>query len=290
MIPYTTFAVIGGDLRQAHIANRLASMGKKVYAMLLEENTTLDQNLHGGLENLPRCDAVILPMPLSSDDETVHAPFSKTKVSVREIFEKLRPGTALFAGRITSKMRGAAEPYGLCINDYLNREELAVKNAGITAESAIALAINETPISLIGTRVLITGYGRISKALLQRLPAMGARVCILARKCADRAEIAARGCEALPIERLPEAVASADILFNTVPAPLFTREVLSAVKNDALLIDLASKPGGVAFDAARELGVKTIWALSLPGKSAPISAGEIILETIGNCLAEQEAD
>ena len=65
--------------------------------------------------------------------------------------------------------------------------------------------------------------------------------------------------------------------------------MLCAVKSESLLIDLASKPGGVAFDAARELGVRTIWALSLPGKTAPISAGEIILETIENCLTEQEA-
>ena len=161
--------------------------------------------------------------------------------------------------------------------------------SGITAESAIALAIQEVPISLIGANVLITGYGRISKALLQRLPAMGARVYIAARKCADRAEITARGCKSLSMDLLPQAAAAADIIMNTVPAPLFTKEVLCAVKSESLLIDLASKPGGVAFDAARELGVRTIWALSLPGKTAPISAGEIILETIENCLTEQEA-
>ena len=77
MIPYKTFAVVGGDLRQAHIANRLASMGKTVYAMLLEQNKALDSKLWAGLEQLPNCEAVILPMPLSSDEETIHTPFSK---------------------------------------------------------------------------------------------------------------------------------------------------------------------------------------------------------------------
>lgn len=244
MIPYKTFAVVGGDLRQARVANRLAEMGKTVYAMLLEDNTALDQSLKAGLEKLPLCDAVILPMPLSSDEETIHAPFSNSNVKADALFAALRPNTALFAGRVTSKMHGAAEKYGLRINDYLQREELAVKNAGITAESAIALAINETPFSLIGANVLVTGYGRIAKALLQRLPSFGARVCAAARRCADRAEISARGCTAVPIAQLPEAVASADVIFNTVPAPLFSREILSAVKSDALLIDLASKPGG----------------------------------------------
>ena len=45
---------------------------------------------------------------------------------------------------------------------------------------------------------------------------------------------------------------------------------------------------GVDREAAGDLGIKTIWALSLPGKTAPITAGEIILDTIGNCLSEQE--
>lgn len=40
------------------------------------------------------------------------------------------------------------------------------------------------------------------------------------------------------------------------------------------------------FDAAAKLGVKVIWALSLPGKVAPVSAGAIIKETIVNVLGE----
>ena len=42
-------------------------------------------------------------------------------------------------------------------------------------------------------------------------------------------------------------------------------EILTKVKKDALIIDLASKPGGIDFDAAKAYGLKVIWALSLPG-------------------------
>ena len=48
------------------------------------------------------------------------------------------------------------------------------------------------------------------------------------------------------------------------------------------------KSGGVDFDAAKEAGVKVIWALSLPGKTAPITAGKIIKDTILNILNELE--
>ena len=60
------------------------------------------------------------------------------------------------------------------------------------------------------------------------------------------------------------------------------------MNQNSLIIDLASKPGGVDFESARELGVKVIWALSLPGKVAPVTAGIIIKDTITNMLSELE--
>lgn len=56
------------------------------------------------------------------------------------------------------------------------------------------------------------------------------------------------------------------MIFNTVPVLLFSRDILQRMDRSTLLIDLASKPGGVDFTAAAELQLKTIWALSLPGR------------------------
>ena len=52
------------------------------------------------------------------------------------------------------------------------------------------------------------------------------------------------------------------------------------------MLDLASKPGGVDLAAAGELGLTVIWALSLPGKVAPVTAGAAIKTTIYNMLHE----
>ena len=79
-----------------------------------------------------------------------------------------------------------------------------------------------------------------------------------------------------------------DLIFNTVPAMIFDEEKLKRIKSGALIIDLASYPGGVDFEKAKELGVKTIHALSLPGKVAPKSAGEIIESTILSILKEDD--
>ena len=40
------------------------------------------------------------------------------------------------------------------------------------------------------------------------------------------------------------------------------------------------------MEAAKDLGVKVIWALGLPGKVAPVTAGNIIKETICNIFSE----
>ncbi|BFK85913.1 hypothetical protein I4200191B4_02190 [Pseudoflavonifractor gallinarum] len=40
------------------------------------------------------------------------------------------------------------------------------------------------------------------------------------------------------------------------------------------------------FEAARRLGVKAVWALSLPGKVAPVTAARAIKSTIYNILNE----
>ena len=70
---------------------------------------------------------------------------------------------------------------------------------------------------------------------------------------------------------------------------MFTRDVLKRIKKDTLIIDLASRPGGVDFSAAKELGLRVIWALSLPGKIAPVTSGAIIKDTVMNIIKEMYA-
>ena len=78
------------------------------------------------------------------------------------------------------------------------------------------------------------------------------------------------------------------MLFTTpYPSLLFNEETLKYLEPSCLLIDLASKPGGVDMEAAKNLGIRTIWALSIPGKVAPITAADIIKDTILNMLEER---
>ena len=115
---------------------------------------------------------------------------------------------------------------------------------------------------------------------------IGARVSVEARKFADLAHIEGNSCKAVPLCELVHHVGEFDVIFNTVPHLIFDADMLNHLKKDALLIDLASRPGGVDFEAAKQMGIRVIWALSLPGKVAPVSAGAIIKDTIVNVMRE----
>ena len=129
------------------------------------------------------------------------------------------------------------------VYDYTKREDFAIKNAYLTAEGALSLAINESDISLINSEILICGFGRIGKLLCAKLHALSATVAAEARKCSDLAWIRSYGYIDIPLETLSECVGEYDLIINTIPSLVVSEDILKLVKNDALIIDLASKPG-----------------------------------------------
>lgn len=87
---------------------------------------------------------------------------------------------------------------------------------------------------------------------------------------------------------LKENLHKFDVIINTIPYMVLDSEVLEEVKKDALVIDLASNPGGVDKVAIKEKQIKFVWALSLPGKIAPVTSAEFIKETLYNVVKEIE--
>lgn len=284
-----TFAVIGGDLRSSYLAGELAADGYKVITTGFD-SADLPPCVTGctnPAQAVALADCVILPLPVTTEGGVLNAPFARVRISLDQVLNAVKPAQYLLGGNVSDTVRREVEARGLTIDDYFAREELAIQNAIPTAEGAVQLAMEELPITLSGAHCLITGYGRVARVLARLLNAIGANVTVAVRKCDAAAWAQVEGCDTVDIRRLREA-GDFDVIFNTVPVLLFTPEVLQKLDPDTLLIDLASRPGGVDFSAAAEARIKTIWALSLPGRVAPKSAGAIIKNTILNMVKERE--
>lgn len=292
MIQDKTFAIVGGDLRQAHMANALAGResGERVYAMFLEKDVKLSGKIVRTNDVklvMPQSDIVVLPLPMLGSNGVVNTPLSGERLIWDDCLEYILPETVVLGGMIPPCTVEAAREKGVEMIDYFQREEFAVLNAVPTAEGAVEIALGEMPVTLFGSTCLITGFGRIARALAKLLCAFGADVRVVARKYSDLAWARVYGCTAVHLSELSAHLKDVDVLFNTVPAVILDEEKLAQLGRKCLVIDLASKPGGVDFETAKNLGLKTIWALSLPGRVAPVSSGEIILNTVFNILQER---
>lgn len=279
--------VAGGDMRQAKLAELLAADGHTVHAYALERLGVLDGvEMEESLEGAALADCVVLPLPAAGEGSLLNAPLSGRKHPLALVLDALRPGQVICAGMVGPQTAALAADRGLTLHDYFAREELAVANAVPTAEGAIQLAMEELPITLHGARVLVIGYGRLGRVLADRLAGLKARVSVAARRYADLAWAENCGYGVEHTGQLEGWLCGYDLVVNTVPVRVLREAELADLKPGCLVIDLASKPGGVDFDAAARLGVKAFWALSLPGKVAPVTAGKSIKTTIYNILTE----
>lgn len=283
------FAIMGGDMRQAKLAELLQDDGHDVCVYAFGENENLDSVRYAKstADAVQGANCIVMPLPAVSSPGVLNTPLDKNVHRLEDIFSLADSSATVLGGMINKQTYSAAREYGIEIQDYYDREELVVANAVATAEGAIKIAIEETPCNIAWSKCLIIGFGRIGKVLASRLKGLCAEVSVSARSCADIAWIDAYGYKTLNTNKLKGKLQDFDIIFNTVPARILGQELLEEINPSALIIDLSSKPGGMDFTAAGNLGLKAIWALSLPGKIAPVTSGEIIKNTIYNMLLEQ---
>ena len=284
------FAIIGGDLRTIKLVEMLAKDENDIYIYGLEKAEELKNK-----SNVVTCDTiknavqdaeiVIGPIPFSSNGTTINSPFGDKETTIREMMHVIN-AKVLIAGGITPEVYDLANDEYIEIVDIMKREELAVLNTIATAEGTIQIAIENTNKILHGSEVLILGFGRTGKVLARKLAGLAVKVTCAARKDEDLAWIQAYGHKATNINALGENLSEFDIIINTVPHMILTEEKLDYVKQECLLIDLASNPGGIDKKAVKDKNLKFAWALSLPGKVAPTTSAEFIKETIYNIIKE----
>ena len=277
------------DKRQRHLGELL--FGKKhtcSFEECMRESKQLFENTIGKVQKI-----YVFPTPVSK--------LSKEPKLVQKIKDELEKESLLmqwgckrqepsivFGGAFTSDWLEFFEINHISYVDFMKLEDVVEGNAQITAEGVIAEVLNVSPFSIEGQNVIVTGYGHCAKPIAKKLKTLGANVIVVARKELARQEAEKEGYEVADFVKVQEFAKDCTTLINTVPALVITEEILKKLSKDAVVIDIASKPGGVDFASAKELGIFAKLALGLPAVYTTKSSAKLFEKVISECALLKE--
>ncbi len=259
-------SIIGGDLRIVKLAKLLQDDGITISTFGLD--TAQEIQAYKKCTSIEQClensKTVISSIPFSKDGVFINAPFASTKIEILDIFSKMQ-NVKFIAGAIKKQIvENIEKDRNIQVIDILESEALTIMNAIPTAEGAIQLAMENSYKTIHNSNALIMGFGRIGKVLSKMIKGIGANVYCEARQDKDIAWIQAYGYIPIKLSDLEKYLSKFDFIFNTIPTIILDRKKLEKVKKDCLIIDLASQPGGIDFEAAKQLELNVNWALGLP--------------------------
>lgn len=288
------YIIIGGDNRINHLANMI-SQDNNVFILGHEKNINnkyQNNNLTylDNIKEIPlntKIDFIVLPIISTRDNVYIDSPLSDKKIKIEQVINIASDNTLILAGNPTEKIPNICKNKNIDIVDYFDNEKIIIKNAVATVEGAIQILIKETDRTIFGQKCLVMGYGRIGKLMSKYLSNFKASVDVCARSNEQLTWAEVEGINSLKLEELINKINKYDIIVNTVPYLIFKKDILDKMKNNVFILDLASPPGGIDFEYAKSLKIKTNWALLIPGKTAPVSSAEYLFENIQNIVKER---
>ncbi len=284
--------VFGGDARQLEIIRKLLVYNAKVSLLGFEQ-------LNDGFINASKktveemewsdVDAIILPVHGTHLDGKVDSIFSDQEARLTtEALRNTPKHCIVFSGISNLYLDECTTVSKRKLVKLMDRDDIAIYNSIPTAEGAIMMAIQHMDITIHRSNVVVIGLGRVGMTVARAFAALGAKVNVVARREDHLARITEMGLQAYHSDELKTALKDVDLCINTVPALIVTADMLAEMPQHALIIDLASKPGGVDFEYAEKRGMKALLAPSLPGIVAPKTAGQILADTLATLIKEAE--
>lgn len=276
--------IIGGDSRQIYMADYLQSKDYNVSVYgIPEKRIECVKNLK---EEILNTNIIILPLPLTKDGKHLFS-IVPMKETIDDIIACLDKKHFVFGGMISKGTEAKMLKKSAKVFDYFNREEVTVKNTVPTAQGILKAMIDNIEYTINSSKCAVFGYGRVAKTTADVLHSLGAEVTVCARKTGDIAAAEIKGMHGCFINDFHNISNQYDVIINTVPSVVVDRKILENVREDCLIIDVASAPYGTDFAVAYELGLNAMQCPSLPGKVAPKTAGRIIADAIINILREE---
>lgn len=249
-------AVIGDDHRLFHLAGTLSALGYR--SDYFSESALAERTGFGEYS--------VLVLSLFPSEKLL-----------KKILKKNTGQALLCAGLPSKEAILLANEYGYSVYDYMKDPAVAIRNAVATAEGAIANALTLSPITLQNANVLIIGFGRCGEILSLKCRQLGAFVTVCETAPVAKAHALAHG---FPVQTAPDSVGDFDLIFNTAPYLTLTGEVLKNAREELLILDIASAPGGTDFSYCEKKGIRAQLCPSLPAIYAPKTSGQILAEAI----------
>ncbi|MHB8072435.1 dipicolinate synthase subunit DpsA [Desulfosporosinus fructosivorans] len=273
--------VVGGDDRELYLIPELQKQGASIVGVGFEKAPPIPGMVRKSTiqDIVGEVDALLFPMFGTDERGGVKAKYSDSSIALnKEVLQAIPQYVPIFIGWARPALKSAAEKMGIRLIETAKLDEIAILNSIPSAEGAIHMAIKETPITIHQSESFVLGLGRTGWSIARMLKGMGASVTGVARRPDVLARAVEMGLRAVHFEDLEEEIRRAEIIFNTVPTLILDRPILDRVSRDAVIIDLASIPGGTDFEYADMLGIKALLAPGLPGLVAPKTAGKILAE------------
>lgn len=263
-----TVLFAGGDQRTLAAIEYMKKAGYSVKTYAVTDRYPFDGS---------RISALVLPFPCLKQGK-LNAPMISTPPTLAEMIRET--GIDCNIPVIGGPLKENPFPN---YTDLSLREDLKLRNAVTTAEGALGLLIAHTDKAVFGMNCMVVGYGAIGKRLSYLLHSMSAKVTVAARKHKDRTDALCHGYDAT--DTADFSLEGMDALFNTVPFPIFTEEILRTAETDLKFFELASAPWGCDPETAKKCGISVIYGPALPGKVAPVTAGEDLAKTVIHILS-----
>lgn len=197
-----------------------------------------------------------------------------------ELITETNETKTVIGGAFTDKWIQYLQMNEITYFDLMKEETVAQKNACITAEATVAEILKYSDYSICGQKIIVCGYGRCGKCVADLLAVMGAKVTVLARSAKARRAARCDGHEAVDFSYGPEEVYGAHTIVNTVPAQVIREPMIREMHRDTVIIDIASRPGGVDLVAAERREIKVVAALGLPGLYTTKSSAKVFADAI----------
>lgn len=271
-----SIAIVGGDRREQEIARQAGMTGADVRAFGFPwpekgiANVTRAKDAPSALKG---ANFALFPIPGISAAGALFAPSAPEPIVIdRAMLAGMRAPAHIILGWANDALKEHCQALSIPLHEYEWDVELMLLRAPAIVEGMLRAIIENTDITIHNSRVCVVGQGTIGALVARTMTALGAHTHVAARNPVQRAAAYVAGATSHPLEELAALAPELDTIISTVPAQIVGRAVLARLPAHALLVDLAAPPGGIDRDAAKELGLKFIWARGM-GSRAPVTVG-----------------